>query len=441
MRDILIFMLVFGSLPVILKRPYIGILVWSWLAFMNPHRLSWGMAYDFPFSAVVAAVLLVSLVLSREPKQMIWSSVTVVWLIFFLWTALTTVLALFPDDAAGEWSRWWKISLVSLLMLLIMGSRERIHLLVWVIVISLGFYGVKGGIFSITTGGQYMVIGPPGSFINDNTNLGLALIMILPLMRYLQLEVRKRWHNWAMIGSMGLTVLATITTHSRGALVGVAGMAVFLIIKSKNWFRIGLVVLALIPVLFAFMPDAWFSKMGTIQTYEEDGSALGRINAWWFAFNLAKDRPLVGGGFGAFDPSIFPKYAPVPEDFHDAHSIYFEVLGEQGFVGLALFLLLGLLTYRSASWIIRQTKGRADLDWANQLAAMVQVSLVGYAVCGAFLGHAYFDLLYTLVAIVVLTRKVVSNELMMGAVPETVQESTSAAIESPVSGYRGRGQS
>jgi len=72
------------------------------------------------------------------------------------------------------------------------------------------------------------------------------------------------------------------------------------------------------------MPDAWMQRMGTIKTYEQDGSAMGRINAWHFAFNLALDRPIVGGGFETFQPDLFLKYAPEPENYHDSHSIYFE---------------------------------------------------------------------------------------------------------------------
>src|SRR5262245_10306777 len=129
-RDILIFALVFGSLPFILWRAWIGILVWCVLAYMNPHRLSWGAAFDFRFSLVVGAVLIVAVVMSREPKRMIWSQVTITWLLFFLWTGLSTLFALYPSDAAGSWSGWWKINLVSFFTLLLMQDRRRLHLLV-----------------------------------------------------------------------------------------------------------------------------------------------------------------------------------------------------------------------------------------------------------------------------------------------------------------------
>lgn len=410
MRDLLVFCLVFGSLPFILWRPYIGVLVWSWLAFMNPHRLTWGFAFDFPFSAVVAAVLICSVALSREPKRIPWTSVTAVWLLFFGWTYFTTVFAMFPHGAEGEWERWWKVNLISAVTLMVINSRHRLHLLVWVIVLSLGFFGVKGGLFSLRTDANFMVFGPPFSFIADNTSLALALIMTLPLIRYLQLQTNNRWVQLGLLMSMGLSILAILSSFSRGALLGIIAMAVVIVFKSPNRLKVLVAVLVISPFLWTFMPEAWHEKMGTIKTYQEDGSAMGRINAWWFAYNLAKDRP-IGGGFRVFHPQYFEKYAPDPEDFHDAHSIYFEVLGEQGFVGLALFLLLGSLSLYTGTWIIRNSRDRPDLEWARDLAAMLQVSLIGYAVCGAFLGLAYFDLYYTLVAMMVLTRSVVEQEV------------------------------
>jgi len=149
--------------------------------------------------------------------------------------------------------------------------------------------------------------------------------------------------------------------------------------------------------------------MSTIESYEEDASAMGRINAWYFAYNLASDN-FMGGGLGAFSKDLFQYYAPNPSDFHDAHSIYFEVLGEQGFVGLILFLLMGMFSWFNSMFIIKEAKNIPDLDWAENLAKMLQVSLVGYAVGGAFLGLAYFDLPYHILALLILTREIVEKE-------------------------------
>lgn len=160
----------------------------------------------------------------------------------------------------------------------------------------------------------------------------------------------------------------------------------------------------------SFMPDSWHSRMATIGDEQVDDSVQGRFNAWWMAFNLAKSE-IFGGGFEAFQRPSFWMYAPDPSRVHDAHSIYFEVLGEHGFIGIVLFLLLGLFSLMSCSKIIKQTKNIADLKWMRDLAAMLQVSLIGYAASGAFLGLAYFDLYYNLLAIIVICQKLLSDAL------------------------------
>jgi probable O-glycosylation ligase (exosortase A-associated) len=207
---------------------------------------------------------------------------------------------------------------------------------------------------------------------------------------------------------IGLSILAS---YSRGAFLGAAAVSFYLFINSKKKAMLApaLVVAAILGL--SFMPQKYFDRLSTIQTYEEDNSAMGRINSWYFAYHLANDRPIVGGGFSVFDPSTFQRYAPEPENFNDAHSIYFETLGEQGYVGLLIFLLLGFLALRQGNTIRKLTKDKKGLEWAFDLASMVQVSLIGYAVSGAFVGLAYFDLYYHLIAILVITKMAVDKEL------------------------------
>jgi probable O-glycosylation ligase (exosortase A-associated) len=143
---------------------------------------------------------------------------------------------------------------------------------------------------------------------------------------------------------------------------------------------------------------------------------MGRINAWWMAYNLARDR-FLGGGFEVITPELFARYAPVPGEVRAAHSIYFQMLGEHGFVGLGLFLLLWLLVWRSASWTARQARGREDLRWAARLSNMIKVSLVGYFVGGAFLSLAYFDLPYNLLVLVVATQVWVRERVAASITP------------------------
>ena len=146
------------------------------------------------------------------------------------------------------------------------------------------------------------------------------------------------------------------------------------------------------------MPQEWFDRMHTIQTYDEEVAAQGRLYAWGNGIRLANEN-FLGGGFRAV-----AGYGGT-----DSHSIYFGVLGEHGWVGLSMFLLLILFTWRSAAWLMASGRRNPDLYWARDLGSMVQVGLVGYAAGGAFLSLAYFDLPYNMLIMVVLAKKWVES--------------------------------
>jgi probable O-glycosylation ligase (exosortase A-associated) len=411
MRDILLAIVVFGALPVALARPAFGLLVWSWLGYMNPHRLTYGFAYSFPWVMIVAIATILGAAFGREKLKFPWSAVTAVWLMLVLWLCVTTCFAQIPALAHAELERAIKIQIMILMTFLLINTRERITQLVWVMAMSIAFFGIKGGLFTVATAGSYRVWGPAGSFVEGNNEIALALLMVVPLMRFLQLQVERRWLRNCLTGAMVLCALSIVGSWSRGALVGGAAMVLFFWLKSRNKLKFGLPLILTALLAVAFMPQEWNERMSTIGTYQSDASAQGRINAWWFAFNLANDHPIVGGGFHVFDESLFKRYAPDPNDVHDAHSIYFEMLAEQGYVGLFLFLTLWWLTIRNASWVVRNARDDPKLRWAVDLVSMVQVGLIGYWTGGAFLGLAYFDLPYQMMSVIVLTRMLVAREL------------------------------
>lgn len=411
MRDILVTALVFGAIPFILMRPHIGILVWSWLGYMSPHRLTWGFAYAMPFAQIVAIAVLISAFINKKDLKFYWYREQTVLLLFSFWMQISTFFALHPEFAWEQWNKVWKIQLMTFFTIFLINDKKKLHMLIWVIALSLGFYGVKGGIFTIQTGGGGRVWGPAGSFIAGNNELGLALVMTVPLMFYLYLTLKKQWLKVGMFGAIALTCLAILGTQSRGAFLGIAAMLAYLVLKSQKKFLYGIIFVVLAFSAFNFMPEKWHDRIDSIANYEEDSSAMGRLNSWQFAINIALARPLTGAGFEGFTPQLFYQYAPDPLDFHDAHSIYFEVLGEQGFVGLFLFLLLAIFTYQSAKKCVKQTNGIAELNNLNHLMRMVQVSIIGYLVSGAFLGLAYFDFYYHLVAIVIISKYLVAEHL------------------------------
>lgn len=400
MRDIIITLIVFGSLPLILRRPFVGVVMWTWLGMMNPHRLAWGFSLNFPFALIVFLTTVLAYMMSREPKRIPVSREIILLALFLAWMFLSTANSVFPTAAWEQWDKVWRIQLGVLLTLMLTTSLARIHALVWTICVSLGFYGIKGGLWSIIHGGVNRVYGPDGTFIGGNNEIGLALVMTAPLLWYLAVETSNRKLKLGLYGAAGLTLIAIVGTHSRGAFLGIAVIGLMMFMKAKHKLLPLLMGLAFISTLPYIVPQEWFDRMHTIETYEEDKSATNRIKAWGKSIDIANQR-ITGGGY---------EFIRLTNGV-DCHSIYFEILSEHGWPGLVMFLGLGAMTFFKCGRIRKLTRKRADMVRAYNLASMLQVSLAGYATSGAFLGLAYFDLLYVLVVTTVVLYAVVRAEL------------------------------
>src|SRR6185312_10961424 len=199
MRDILVLGLVFGLSAYALMHPYIGVLAWTWISVMNPHRLAWGVAVNFPVAFTVAIATMVGLLLTRDRRRLPPRAAPVVVLFLFVaWMCFTSAMAIYPLQIGEMFSRVMKILFMVFVAMCLLNSRKHVDLLVWVLVISLGFYGLKGGVFTMLGGGQFRVWGPAGSFIEGNNEIALALIMAIPLMRYLQMVTSNRWVRLAL---------------------------------------------------------------------------------------------------------------------------------------------------------------------------------------------------------------------------------------------------
>ena len=417
MRDLLLLTIIVGGSLYALRRPWIGAMMWTWVSLMNPHQqFGWSSA-QWPVASIVAVCTLLGLLFTRDRQNPFQGAPAWALLAFIAWICVTLPFSIYFDDSLPLWIRSMKIFLMTFVTLALLNSREKIDWYVWVIVGSLGFYGLKGGVFTLATGGNYRVWGP-GGFIGGNNELALALVMTIPLMRYLQQQASRRWVRLALGLAMLLTAITVLGSYSRGALVAISAMLLFMWWKGDRKMLLGLVLIAAVPVALSLMPEAWWSRMESIGNYEQDASAMGRINAWKMAWNLALDR-FFGGGFMVWSGPVFQTYAPDPTDVHAAHSIYFQVLGEHGFVGLLLFVAIGASTWMAARRLVRDFASIPEHKWAADLGTMVQVGMLGYAAGGAFLSLAYFDLPYDLMAAIVAVGAVCRRAAI--AVPSTTQ--------------------
>jgi len=409
MRDILITLIVVIGCLYTLKKAYIGVLLWSWLSYMNPHRLAYGFAYNMPFAQITALVLLLSMIFSKEKQAIPINSLTFIWGCFIVWMGITTLLAYYPDAAYIQFKKVIKIQLMTVLTMILIDNMTKLRQLIWVIVLSISYYSVKGGVFTLLTGGTYRVWGPPGSFIEDNNTLAVAVLMVIALMMYLYQTAEKKWVKNALIFMVIFSLFTVLGSQSRGALLAIIAVGGFYWLKSKSKVYSGIFIAIAAVALLSFMPDSWYERMHTIENYEEDGSAMGRINAWKYAFNAANDN-FFGVGFDSWSPETFLLYAPVPEDVHAAHSIYFSVLADHGWPGLIMFLLILFMSWQKLSKIIKKTKNDDSFKEYEILAKMLQIAFISYIVGGAFLSISYFDLPWHLVCFVLLLEQFVKRE-------------------------------
>jgi probable O-glycosylation ligase (exosortase A-associated) len=420
MRD-LIFVSFFTPLPLLsLIHPWSGLLAFGWIAFVKPQSLLWSFAADVPFNLIIAISTALGWAFSKDKKRFDIDLTTILIILLVVIAALSTLFSLAPETSRGEFSKLIKTIAFLFLLKVMMTSRVRVHGYVWLMAFAMGFFGLNGGTLFIVTAGGHELSGPPQSEIGDRNHLALAMLLAVPLMNYLRLQSRHHWMEIALAGAMVMTVLAVFSTYSRGGFVGLLAMAMFLWWKSKKRMA-ALVALPLIAIsLYSVTPDSWKQRMGTIETAQtEDNSFKLRLLAWHTHLNAALDRPLTGAGLYALQTGrAFFRYAP-GKDVIDvvnnrpraAHSIYFQVLGDLGFIAFFIYLALIALGFWNAVWISRQTRNRPDLEWMSDLARMIQVSLVAFCVAGAALSMAFYDYFLSLLIVLATVRRMAKAAL------------------------------
>ena len=421
MRGLILGIIFFSLLPfVFIKGPFFGILMWFWVSLMSPQEAVWGSVFSsIPYALIVAIATLLSLAVSRdEPKIPPGTKTTLLLFLLMIWISITSIFGIGPkDEIYDKWILAEKMLFMTMVAYTLVNTHARLEQLVIVCVLSIGFWGLRGGLIAIVTGGGARVHGPDNTMIGDNNDLGVALTMILPLIFYLRERYNKLRLKWMINILIGLTILGDIFTYSRGALIALSAMGAALWLRSQKKVPILLLVIVAGVGLWNFAPTKWTDRMLTIETYQNDKSAENRLAMWHRAWLLAKMRPIVGGGFHwSYDPEkvnrlLAGRDVPKLEIPRAPHSNWFEMLGDHGFVGLALFITILTSAFFDANWLIRHTRREPDLAWANNLGRMVQVALVGYCAGGTFATQSMYDGFYAIVIIVAASRRIVGAEL------------------------------
>lgn len=422
MRDILLVLVFPFLLYFIFKRPYIGVSLWIWSAMFFPNGWVWGFASSIRYNMLIAAVTIISYFFQKDKIKTDSSALTTLILFFFILTTISSAFTISNLDIVWyEWSLFFKIIIFYLLCILTIKTKHHVNVFIWAITLSAAYFGAAEGLKYIITAGGHVIEGIPGSRLRDRNELALAVNMTLPLIIFLLSQTKYKWLRLALIGAVIFNVVAIIGSFSRGGMLGLIVIGGYFFLQSKRKLLVSIVLILSVGIGSVFVSDKWTNRMDTIETMGQDSSFLGRVVAWKQAVLMAVDHPILGGGFKAGqNPSVWYLYE---DNFHSlnfiidtgdyrvsrpkaAHSIYFQVLGDQGFVGLFTFLAILLLAYRKLVWV---TKNTTD-EWLIGLARMVKVSLVAYAAGGAALSLPYFDLSFALFALCHILSEIVKRQ-------------------------------
>lgn len=424
MRQLLLLIVVYGSLPIILFQPFVGLLVYSWLAYMRPHDLVWSAVPQVSLFVAIATLLGMIVAIGRER----WITVgpqTLLLAGFGCWFGLSYVMAVDPSLSVEWVIQIAKILLISFLTTGLVRTEARFRLLYLVIAFSLGLLGLKFGAFGLLRGGTRITSGP-GGFMTDNNAFALALNMALPLLVGVSLVERHRLiRAGAIIVGLGSTA-AIIFTYSRGGLLTLMIVFAYILARSGRPALVTLVLsIAIVGFLLTVTPDfekSWGARAGTIATYEKEDSAVTRMREWGIAFMISKDYPLFGVG-----PNnlllVRPFYPVDPNDpmgdSRVTHNSFLQMLVATGYPGFFLFVSAVVVAFLRLDKLRRSS----SKIWASTYASMMQGSLLAYSVGGMFLDMAYFDLTYHLVAM--------SLSLELAAAGSTVVETSAEDAPNP----------
>jgi len=435
MRDLVLL----GLLPLLLyfmaKRPFIGLGMWIWTALFFPNAWVYGLASNIRYNLLFTGVAVLSYLVMRSKPKFQPGTLGSLVLLFFLWTTLSTMMTLAPPDISWEyWSRFAKVIMLFVFILLVVEKKLHIDFFLWCVVLSVGFYADLEGLKFLGSGGGHKIEGLPGHVLGDRNELAVAFVMTLPICYYLLGEYGKRSRLlWlALLGTMCLLVASVIGTQSRGGFIALAGFGAYLFVKTDRKIPVLILLVLLAGGLSMVASEEWMLRMNSIESADGDASFMGRVVAWKLSFILAVQNPVFGGGFKALE--FFPVWAKLSQQFFSyswfytgdalpntqvaraAHSIYFQVLGNQGFAGLAIYLSCLAGGFLKAGRIARMVKKQSGPDWIRSLATMLQLSIFAFALGGAALSFAYFDLIFAIIALlIVLERRILPAALKEAA--------------------------
>jgi probable O-glycosylation ligase (exosortase A-associated) len=396
-----VFILGFGA-------PFVFSLGYVWVDMFTPQDVSWYLS-NVPVALIMGGAAFASYFLFDRESPPRLSAITLLTLAMAGWVTLTTTWAVAPDAAWTKWDWAFKTVAFSAFMPYVFRTRVQIEAFLQIYMFSAFIYIFPSGIKTVISGGgygmQFGVVGGNSGLAEGSTLAGLS-INLVPLLIYTSKYsvIIKSGLRWIVYLSYALLCLvAAVGTFARTGIIGFAVLSASFWIQTRRKVLVGVMLLLAAASAAYFVSDKWTERMSTIETFQKENSALGRILVWQWTIDFVREHP-EGGGFSVYVtdrielPSSDPEKPGTVVIGKAFHSIWFEVLGEHGFPGIAIFLGLILCSLLALRRTIVLTRGVAELEWCHDLAKALVTSLLVMCACGSFIGVAFQPYIWYLFA-------------------------------------------
>jgi putative inorganic carbon (hco3(-)) transporter len=425
MRDLIFVGYVAVIMLMAFKRPFLFTLVYAYVDIVSPQRLSYFMLNSIPLSLILFVLAVLGFLVGDDKKDVRVSPRWVLLLVLLAYCGYTTTVAAEPVAALEKWSWVWKALVFAAFLPLTLRTRLRIEALVLTMVLCASALIVTGGIKTAAGGGGY---GSLVILIDDNSGLfegsiiSTVAISIIPLILWLVKHGTIFKPDWKVnvyaAALIFACLLIPVGTQARTGIICIAVLGIMLL-RYARYRMLYLGAAALVALAAApFLPSSFTDRADTIKNYKADESASTRLAVWAWTWEYVKEHPM-GGGFDVYRQNRIrydieqkdvpgqaaDPYAPTNNQVIDQgrafHSSYFEMLGEQGFPGLIIWLIIqlgGVWRMEVISRLYRK-RNHPDETWVAPLATALQNSQIIYLVGSLFVGIAFQAFFFMLTAL------------------------------------------
>lgn len=419
MRDLSILLFLAGLITLGFRRPFIWTLAYIYCDLVSPQRLSYYLLNSVPLSQIMVALAVSGWLLVDARRGVKVSFHQGLMLAILFWAGWTTQHAAVPDMAWAKWDWVWKVVVFAIFLPMVLLTRLRIEAALMFIVMSVASVTIVGGLKTLAGGGGYGTLNlmvDNNSGLYESSTISCIAIAVIPIILYLSkhqnLVPRGCLFRLFIAGLILASLLIPIGTEARTGLVCMALLGGLMVIDSRRPVLLGTVFAAVALAAMPLLPGSFTDRMSTIKTYEADGSASTRLAVWGWTLNYVADHPM-GGGFGVYVLNRL-NIQLVRRDGQDSsrevvtdaarafHNSYFEVLGEQGWPGLGLYLWLhGSLLVKMI--VLRRRYRRKTAPegdrWIGDLATALRNCHLVYLAASMFVGLGFLSFMYMILAV------------------------------------------